>query len=114
MSAIGTSDDIDDTFDSGFSPVQFLDYIPLVSVISGVARAVFGIFETLFGIIALPFQLGARAIGRKHPFICIEGVANIIRGVIAIKPIIGNVILYIYDHSKVFKRDIRKAAGIEV
>ncbi len=80
--------------------IKQLEYIPLVSTIVGIVRIAFGIIETLFGLLALPLQLIHDAFqGKSHEFILIDGLANIVRGVVALKPIIGNIILYIYDRA---------------
>jgi len=110
MSAIGATD-LDDDYRS--SCIEILEYIPLVSTIVGLARAIFGLAETLIGLLTLPFELASRSIEHKKPLMVIDGLANIARGLIAAKPIIGNVILYVYDHSSATKRDIRKGIGLE-
>lgn len=80
--------------------IKQLEYIPLVSTIVGIVRIVFGVLETIFGLFALPFQLARDAYkGKSHQFILIDGLANVVRGVVALKPIIGNIILYIYDRA---------------
>lgn len=91
---------------------EILDWIPIVSIVSGVARAVFGFLQAVVGVFAFPFQLIGRTSHVKKPFILIQGFANMVRGSIAVKPIVGNVILYIYDHTSIFKGDLRKSLGI--
>ncbi len=82
----------------GPSLLQCMDHIPLVSTVSGVARVAFGLIQTCVGVVAFPFQVALRVSNHVRPFILINGFANIIRGSIAIVPIGGNIILYLYDH----------------
>ncbi len=103
MEAISEFDSFDAWKTAEFSQpstslIKQLEYIPIVSSIVGIARVAFGLLQTLFGIVALPFQLCRDAYkGKSHPFILLNGLSNIVRGVIAFKPIIGNIILYVYD-----------------
>lgn len=94
--------------------VEVLDYIPIVSTISGIARAVFGVIQAAVGVVAFPVQLCGRVTNVRSPFILNKGIANVVRGVIAGKPFVGNIILYLYDHSHVTKRDLRRAAGLDL
>lgn len=94
--------------------LEVLDYIPLVSTVSGIARVMFGAIEATVGVVVFPIQLGGRVLNYRSSFVFNQGVANIIRGVIACTPIGGNIVLYFYDHSPVIKRDIRRAAGLDV
>lgn len=94
------------------STLAVLDYIPLVSNISGVARVIFGTAETIVGFVAFPVQLGRRVFGYKESFILNHGVANIVRGVVAQGPVISNIALYLYDHSLLIKRDFQVASGL--
>lgn len=94
--------------------LEVLDYIPLVSTVSGVARAVFGVVETALGAVIFPIELVGRVCRYKQPFTFVYGVSNIVRGSIAAEPVVGNIILYLYDHSPVIKRDFRRATGIDV
>ena len=84
---------------------QQLDYVPLVSTITGIARIVFGLFEVVLGILAAPFELIRDAYtGRNHQYTLIRGVTNIGRGFVAAWPLVGNIALYLYDHANVFNR----------
>lgn len=91
---------------------NYFDYVPVVSNISGTVRTVFGTAEAVIGVVAIPFQLLSRAAGRRHTFILVDGVANIVRGAIAEAPILGNVGLYLYDHMPSFKKDFQRATGL--
>ncbi len=75
-----------------------MDYIPFVSIISGVARAIFGAMEVIVGIFSWPIELFVNvADGSNHQLIIIQGLANFFRGCVAATPFAGNVYLYVYD-----------------
>lgn len=115
------SDHLDLDTHRGILRVEVLDYIPLVSIVSGVARSFFGLL-----------QIGAAAIQGTVSFVdfCfhpsrgssiddgnslyLHGKANIMRGSIAMLPILGNLSLYLYDHSSLAKDWERRQAWIEV
>ncbi len=80
--------------------VEALDYFPLVSTISGVARVVFGTVQAAVGLVLFPIQLCGRIVNYKTPFILGHGIANIVRGCVATVPVFGNISLYIYDHTR--------------
>ena len=92
MEAISEFDSFDAWKTAEFSQpstslIKQLEYIPIVSSIVGIARVAFGLLQTLFGILALPFQLCRDAYkGKSHPFILLNGLSNIC-----------NIILYVYD-----------------
>lgn len=112
MSAVKRADSagIDPIYHSTTS-FETLDYIPLVSTVSGIARGVFGIGETIVGAAVFPVQLIRRFCNIRHPFIFNLGVSNIVRGAIAIEPFVGNVILFLYDYSTV-KKGFQEATGL--
>jgi len=84
---------------------QQLDYIPLVSTVTGVARVIFGVLEAVLGILTIPFELIRDAYeGKNHQYLLISGCANVGRGFVAGWPIVGNIALYLYDHSNLFNR----------
>ena len=114
MSAITDSMDVT-SIERGPSTLEYMDYIPFVSMVSGVARAVFGIFQAAYGIVSYHWEKNARVLGNKSPFTFVEGIANIVRGIVAAhKPFVGNIALYLYDHSRILKPDIRRAAGLQM
>ncbi len=94
------------------SHLAVLDYIPLVSTVSGAARAFFGSIQSAVGVVLLPVQIAGRMAGHKQSFILIQGIANVVRGIIAAKPIVGNIAMYLYDSSKIVKKDFQIASGI--
>lgn len=104
---------IDQVVERQPSFIDFLDYIPLISSLSGAIRIIVGVILSVVGFFALPSQIFG-VVNRKSPLIVVEGISNLIRGVIAMKPVLGNIILYVYDHGKILKRDIRKAAGLDI
>lgn len=89
-----------------------LDYIPLVSTISGVARVAFGALEVALGAVVLPAQVILRICNVKHRFLLNIGVSNIVRGTVGATPITGNIALYIYDHTTTAREDIQNMFGI--
>jgi hypothetical protein len=92
---------------------EVVDWIPIASLVSSLVRGIFGIIETAVGLIALPFQLAARVCyHHDNKLLIVDGIANVIRAILAAEQIGGNIILYLYDHSFVFKRDLRMSAGI--
>lgn len=104
-----SSERLDKMFDSNMlrKPPQSylcqLDYVPLVSTITGAVRIVFGLLETVFGIFVLPLDLVRNIfVGVNHQFTLTDGLANIFRGYVAAHPIAGNVALYLYDTSRLF------------
>ncbi len=88
------------------------DYVPLMSNVSGSIRGLFGVVESVVGVVTLPFELLGRIAFDPRPFVLVDGVANVVRGSIAETPILGNVVLYLYDHSVVFKTDFQRSAGL--
>ncbi len=79
---------------------NYFDYIPAVSNVSGSVRGLVGVAEAIVGIVTGPtIELAGRMAGRSKPFLFIDGIANIIRASVAETPVIGNIALYIYDHS---------------
>src|SRR5690348_11876662 len=75
-----------------------MDYIPIISIISGVVRGIFGAMEMMVGIFSWPIELLYDvADGSNHQLILIQGLANFFRGSVAVVPIFGNVYLYVYD-----------------
>jgi hypothetical protein len=80
-----------------------LDYIPFISVVTGVARIIFGILEMVLGILLLPLEvLRGLFTGVNHEFTLIQGAVDILRGYVAAHPFIGNIALYLFDHSSWF------------
>ncbi|HSX13067.1 MAG TPA: hypothetical protein VLE96_01420 [Chlamydiales bacterium] len=112
MGAITSSDSYQDQIISSHFAV--LDYIPFVSIVSGVARNFFGAIQTTVGVILLPVELISRMSGKHQSLIAVQGIANMIRGTIACKPIGGNIVLFLYDHSPHTKSEFQKAVGIIV
>ena len=109
MIAISLTETQDEIVESSFAVV---DYIPIVSIVSGVARGFFGSIQTAVGVLLFPVELISRVSGHNHSFIAVHGIANVIRGAIACKPLVGNIVLYLYDHSPRMKLDFQKAVGI--
>jgi hypothetical protein len=90
-----------------------LDYIPLVSTVSGVARVAFGFLQTVLGIVMAPVQIGQRVLGHnKSRFLFNIGISNIVRGDIASAPFIGNFVIYVYDHLPHIKMDVQHLFGL--
>jgi hypothetical protein len=114
------SDRLDLDINRGILRVEVLDYIPLVSIVSGVARVFFGMLQTaaaaIQGTVSFvdfcfhPFRGSSIDDGNS---LYLHGKANIARGSIAILPIVGNISLYLYDHSSLAKDWERRQAGIE-
>lgn len=91
-----------------------LDYIPLVSEISGAARFAFGCLEVTLGIPAFPIQLIMRVLNDRSRFLFNLGISNIVRGSIAAIPIGGNIAMYMYDHMPHTKSDVQDLFGLKV
>ncbi len=89
---------------------NYFDYVPLISNVSGTVRIGVGTIEAVVGVVTGPtIELVGRLCGRSKPFLFIDGIANVIRGSVAEAPVIGNIALYIYDHSSsksTFQRDM--------
>jgi hypothetical protein len=94
--------------------LNFFDYVPLISSFAGIIRILIGLCLTLLGTLFLPYQIYRRIQKGKSLLSVMLGLATVVRGVIAAKPLIGNAVLYMYDRSKVWKPDIRKTAGLEL
>ncbi len=101
--------------------VEVLDYIPIVSIASGVARVGLGALQVTASV--------AQDVASFIDFCChpsqgssiengtslfLHGKANMIRGSIAIWPILGNITLYLYDHSSLAKDWERRVAAISI
>ena len=100
MISIGIdSDSMDSNVPHPFR-LEALDYFPLVSTISGIARVVFGTVQAAVGLVLFPFQLCGRVLNYKSSFILGHGIANIVRGFVAMCPVAGNISLYVYDHTR--------------
>ncbi len=94
--------------------IDTLDYIPIVSRISGLARQLLGLGQTIVGIATFPFELAerARVSGNENPpFLAALGISNMIRGSIAKRQIRGNIALYLYDHCDM-KEAVQRDFGI--
>lgn len=87
--------------------LKILDYIPGVSTGSGVARICFGALQTLAAAVQSTVSLVDLCL---HPiagtkisdgtYVDNQGRSNMARGTVAAIPILGNITLYIYDHSR--------------
>lgn len=87
---------------------ETLDWIPIVSTGAGALRKVLGCAQVITGVVTIPFEILARVFcSRKEPFIMVRGVSNIVRGSIALFPIVGNLTLYFYDHTQ-FKMNVQR------
>ena len=92
------------------SRLEVLDYIPLVSTVSGIARSIFGFLQMGAGTIQSTVDLVAFCV---HPYenfdkddgsyMFNQGKSNMVRGSVAMFPILGNIFLYLYDHSRFAK-----------
>lgn len=80
--------------------LETLDYFPVVSTVSGIARAIFGTVQTAVGLVLFPIQLCGKILNLNSSFILVHGIANIVRGLVATVPIGGNIALYVYDHTR--------------
>jgi len=84
------------------SVLRQLDWIPLISTITGLVRAIIGIVEIVIGIFSWPFELIYDSIqGTTHQLLIVQGCANVFRGSVAAVPLAGNFALYLYDNSNV-------------
>jgi hypothetical protein len=96
-----------------------LDYIPIISIVSGIARTAFGTLQQVAGLaqdtvslVHFCFHPSADSSIDNNTSLHLRGKANIIRGSIAICPIVGNITLYLFDHSSVSKDwELRLAAS---
>jgi len=86
------------------SRLKTLDYIPLVSAVSGITRSIFGALQMGVGTIQSTVDLVNFCVHRcekdEGSYIFNQGKSNMVRGSVAICPILGNIILYVYDHSR--------------
>ena len=94
-----------------FNPRDFnlktLDYIPVVSIASGIARFGFGGMQLVASAVQSTVALVDLCL---HPtegsskndgtYMYNQGMSNMARGSVAIYPILGNITLYVYDHSR--------------
>ena len=85
--------------------LKTLDYIPLVSIVSGVARWVFGATQIVGGTIQSTIDLvhvlrTGKLDGDDGSYMYNQGKSNMVRGSVAIWPIVGNIALYVYDNSR--------------
>lgn len=109
MSAV-TFSDIEEKIIPSFCAT--LDYIPLVSNVAGAVRGVFGSIQIAVGVLLSPVEIISRVRENQFSFIAIQGIANLVRAVVAQKPIVGNIVLYLYDHNRHMKYEFQKACRI--
>lgn len=76
------------------SKLNLLGYIPGVSTVSGSIRTLLGIIHTIVHLVAAIFNAKNRAYHLKEAGL---GVRNIIRGLVEIIPIAGNITCLTYD-----------------
>lgn len=103
--SVSSGSDILNTF-----RLEVLDYIPLVSTVSGIARSIFGALQLGVGTIQSTVDLVDFCV---HPcekldkddgsYMLNQGKSNMVRGSVAMFPILGNIVLYLYDHSRFAK-----------
>ncbi len=80
-----------------------LDYIPLVSTITGIARIAFGFIQAVIGLLVIPIEVLVGVCSQKNrQFTLVNGLAHVVRGAVATYPIFGNIALYLYDRSRLF------------
>jgi|GEM_PF-5905235 len=112
-----------DRFDLGKNQrrfrVEVLDYIPMVSMASGATRVAFGALQEVAGLtkdvasfVDFCFHPSRGSSIDNGTSLCLRGKANMMRGSLAIWPILGNVTLYLYDRSSLAKNWERRVAGI--
>lgn len=101
--------------------VEILDYIPMVSIVSGVARTGFGALQiyaaaaqSTVSLVDFCFHPSRGSSIDDGTSWYLQGKANMLRGSIAIWPVLGNITLYLYDHSSLAKDWERRQAGINV
>ena len=91
--------------------LEVLDYIPLVSLVSGVARTIFGAMQLVVAAVQSTVDLvdflfhpyDERSGKNDGSYMYNQGRANMARGSVAMVPILGNIALYLYDHSRYAK-----------
>jgi hypothetical protein len=86
--------------------VEVLDYIPVVSIVSGVARSIFGFLQMGYSFGKEMVSIFTDPLGKHTNDILIlygHGKANVIRGGFVMTPIFGNILIYLYDHSEMKK-----------
>jgi hypothetical protein len=86
--------------------VEVLDYIPILSIVSGLARFAFGELQMASSAIQDAFSCfypSKDSSVRSRSSLYLEGKANAMRGAVAITPILGNISLYFYDRSSLAK-----------
>jgi hypothetical protein len=100
---MSTVADFCETVDRGFN---ILGYIPLVSSITGPIRSgIWGTGQLFIGLIGLPISLLVALFSGgswSHVFwfwaaLIVNGVLNMIRGTIEAVPLLGNLIVFLYD-----------------
>jgi hypothetical protein len=80
---------------------QQMDWIPIISNISGTVRAIIGVVQIILGVFTLiPEMIYSVAAGESHVYLITAGALNIIRGIVAEIWIAGNIALFLYDTSR--------------
>lgn len=79
---------------------QQLDYVPIISIVSAIFRAVIGAFQVGIGIFTFVFEVVYDWTQiTNHRLLLVEGFLNIGRACYVWIPVIGNTIAYLYDRS---------------
>ncbi len=81
-------------------PLNKAGYVPGLSTVTGLARALLGIVHTIVHLAAAIFDLQNRALHLEEAAL---GGKNIVRGLIEMTPIIGNIAVGIFDMKRVEK-----------
>jgi len=102
-------------------PVKVLDYVPIISTVSGIARSAFGLLQ----IATAPVQDVVSFVNycfnpaqnlnmnNEANRLSLRGKANMIRGSMAMYPIIGNISVYLLDHNCEKGWELRGAISLQ-
>nr|MBA2729050.1 hypothetical protein [Parachlamydiaceae bacterium] len=85
--------------DSSNTKLNLLGYIPAVSTISGLARALLGVVHTIVHLACSIFSDHRE----HHLQEALLGAKNIVRGLVEAVPIIGNITMFVVDILRVNK-----------
>jgi len=89
---------VDIHVDTYYNRFTYIDYIPVVGIISGLTKILFGSIHAL-GYTTLYFYKNDN---KERNYIEIQlGIKNVVKGCILMLPVIGNIIVYLGDMYKI-------------
>lgn len=88
--------------DTRSAMLNILGYVPVISTISGCCRVLLGIIHTIVHLVAAIFKASHR---KDHLQEALLGVRNIVRGIVEMVPVVGNITCLTYDGVKMKRQN---------